>query len=416
MHETIDTTLEKIYIIQPITRENATKYKVLQEEAVSLIESAGALYAGTIFQNIREINPATFVAEGKLRELCERLDGLDGITVLFNGELSPSQTLNISAALDDRKVIDRTTLILDIFAKNARSSEGKLQVELAQLKYIYPRLKGKGGALSKLGGGIGTRGPGETQLETDRRYIRGRLKFLEARLKEMEKRRSLQTVRRKKTSVKTIALVGYTNTGKSTLMNLLTGADVYVKNELFATLDPTSRKFSVEGVEFLLVDTVGFLQELPHNLIKAFQSTLESALNCDLALIVCDSTGEYDMQLNTTLETLKRLEFNSPYLVVMNKSEAVADKSVLPYGSVAISAKENLGIDDLKKEILRKFREEFLFCRLFVPYAQMNKYASVKSLITERSASFKDDGQEIRAVIPARYAEILKEFIVEYEN
>ncbi len=416
MHQTIDSRMEKIYIIQPITRENAGKYKVLQVEAVSLIESAGALYAGTIYQNIREVNPATFVGEGKLQELNERLEGLEGITVLFNGELSPSQTLNISAALGDKKVIDRTTLILDIFAKNARSSEGKLQVELAQLKYIYPRLKGKGGALSKLGGGIGTRGPGETQLETDRRYIRGRLKYLESRLKEMEKRRSLQTVRRKKTSVKTIALVGYTNTGKSTLMNLLTGADVYVKNELFATLDPTARKFTIEGVEFLLVDTVGFLQELPHNLIEAFHSTLESALHCDLALVVCDSTGEYDMQLNTTLETLKQMEFASPYLVVMNKSEHIADKSILPYGSIPVSAKENEGIDVLKKEILRKFREEFLFCKLFVPYAQMHVYASVKPLLTERSAIFNDDGQEIRAVIPARYAEKLNTFIVEYEN
>ena len=184
MHDNIKKELEKIYIIQPITKENAAKYRVLQEEAVSLIESAGAVYTGTIYQNIHEINPATFIGSGKLDELRERLYGLEEITILFNGELSPSQTLNISAALEDRKVIDRTTLILDIFAKNAKSSEGKLQVELAQLKYLYPRLKGKGVALSRLGGGVGTRGPGETQLETDRRYIRGRLHYLETRLKE----------------------------------------------------------------------------------------------------------------------------------------------------------------------------------------------------------------------------------------
>ena len=331
---------------------------------------------------------------------------------MFNGELSPSQTLNISAALGDRKVIDRTTLILDIFAKNARSSEGKLQVELAQLKYIYPRLKGKGSALSKLGGGIGTRGPGETQLETDRRYIRGRIKFLENRLKETEKRRSLQTARRKKTSVKTIALVGYTNTGKSTLMNLLTDADVYVKNELFATLDPTARSFEIEGIEFLLVDTVGFLQDLPHNLIEAFKSTLESALNCDLALIVCDATGEYDMQIKTTLDTLSEMEFNSPYLVVMNKSEHIQDKSVLPYGSVAISAKENLGIEALKREISQKFKEEFLFFTLFIPYEQMNEYAKVKALLVERFIEFQDNGQKVDAVIPAKYAEKFTDFIL----
>ena len=412
MHENINTTLEKIYVIQPITRENASKYKVLHEEAVSLIESAGALYAGTIYQNVREINASTFVGEGKLAELYERLDGLDEITVLFNGELSPSQTLNISAALGDRKVIDRTTLILDIFAKNARSSEGKLQVELAQLQYIYPRLKGKGSALSRLGGGVGTRGPGETQLETDRRYIRGRIKFLENRLKEMEKRRSLQTARRKKTSVKTIALVGYTNTGKSTLMNLLTNAEVYVKNELFATLDPTARKFEIEGIEFLLVDTVGFLQDLPHNLIEAFKSTLESALNCDLALIVCDATGEYDMQIKTTLDTLGEMDFNSPYLVVMNKSENIQDKSIFPYDSVSISAKENLGIDGLKREILQKFREEFLFCNLFISYEQMNEYAKIKSLLVERSTEFEDNGQKVNAVIPAKYADKFTKFII----
>lgn len=412
MYETIDTTLEKIYIIQPITRENADKYRVLQEEAVSLIESAGALYAGTTYQNIREINAATFIGEGKLREINELLYGLDGITILFNGELSPSQTLNISAALGDRKVIDRTTLILDIFAKNARSSEGKLQVELAQLKYMYPRLKGKGEALSRLGGGVGTRGPGETKLETDRRYIRGRLKYLESRLKETEKRRGLQTSRRKKTNVKTIALVGYTNTGKSTLMNLLTGSSVYVKNELFATLDPTARQFEIEGIPFLLVDTVGFLQDLPHNLIEAFKSTLESALHCDLALVVCDATGEYDMQLQTTLNTLSEMKFSAPYLLVMNKSEKLSDLSVLPYGSVAISAKENKGIDTLKREILRKFQDELLFCELFVPYEKMSIYNGLKNLLTERKSEYTDDGQKLDVVIPARYAQQFTEFII----
>lgn len=416
MHETIDKTLEKIYIIQPITRENALKYKVLQEEAVSLIESAGALYAGTIYQNVREINAATFIGEGKLQELRELLCGLDEITILFNGDLSPSQTLNISAALENRKVIDRTTLILDIFAKNAKSSEGKLQVELAQLKYLYPRLKGKGAALSRLGGGVGTRGPGETQLETDRRYIRGRINFLENRLKETEKRRSLQTARRKKTQVKTIALVGYTNTGKSTLMNLLTGADVYVKNELFATLDPTARSFQIEGLDFLLVDTVGFLQDLPHNLIEAFKSTLESALHCDLALIVCDAMGEYDMQMQTTLSTLQDMDFNAPYLLVMNKSEKVQDKSLLPYGSIAISAKENIGIESLKKKILRAFKNEYLFCKLFVSYAQMREYSAQKEFLTERTLSYTDDGANIQAIIPTKYADKFTPYIQERQE
>ena len=416
MINTQNKEIEKIYIIQPITRENAEKYRVLQEEAVSLIESAGAAYAGTLYQNIREINAATYIGTGKLFELKEILDGLDGITVLFNGELSPSQTLNISAALGDRKVIDRTTLILDIFAKNARSSEGKLQVELAQLKYMYPRLKGKGEALSRLGGGVGTRGPGETKLETDRRYIRGRLKYLENRLKETEKRRGLQTSRRKKTNVKTIALVGYTNTGKSTLMNLLTGSSVYVKNELFATLDPTARQFEIEGVPFLLVDTVGFLQDLPHNLIEAFKSTLESALRCDLALIVCDATGDYDMQLRTTLQTLEEMQFSAPYLVVMNKSENIKDLALFPQESIAISAKKNKGIDKLKREILKQFRDEYVFCKLFIPYDKSNVYAQNKHLLVERRLEFNDDGQIVYATIPLRYADTFLAFIIEREQ
>ena len=411
MHNNFQNEIERIYIIQPITRENASKYKTLHAEAISLIESAGAMYAGTIYQNVREINPATIIGEGKLAELNERLDGLE-LTVLFNGELSPSQTLNISAALGDKKVIDRTTLILDIFARNAKSSEGKLQVELAQLKYIYPRLKGKGAALSRLGGGIGTRGPGETQLETDRRYIRGRLNYLEDRLKELEKRRSLLSERRKKDDVKTIALVGYTNTGKSTLMNLLTGADVYVKNELFATLDPTARKFSIDDVEFLLIDTVGFLQELPHKLIEAFHSTLESALHCDLALIVCDATGEYEMQQATTLQTLEELGFSGKTLLVMNKTEDLTDTTSLPRDSVAISAKTGKGIETLKREILKEFASDFFFCELFVPYAQMNEYAKIKPLLKERTSQFHDDGIFVSVVVPARYAEKCTPYLV----
>ena len=346
-----------------------------------------------------------------MEELRERLEGLDTITVLFNGELSPSQTLNISAALNDRKVIDRTTLILDIFAKNAKSSEGKLQVELAQLKYLYPRLKGKGAALSRLGGGVGTRGPGETQLETDRRYIRGRLHYLENRLKEMEKRRFQLTARRKKDEVKTVALVGYTNTGKSTLLNTLTGAETYVKNELFATLDPTSRAFSINGVEFLLVDTVGFLQDLPHNLIEAFKSTLESAIHCDLALIVCDAKGEYDMQLKTTLQTLEEMHFSSPYLIVMNKSENVQDTSVFPFGSVAISAKNNLGIESLKREIFQRFSSEYILCELYIPYEKSKEYAKIKHFLIERETIYKDDGQIVYATIPVRYENIFQEYM-----
>lgn len=398
---------ERIYVIQPIEND---RYQVLHDEIVALIESAGAEYIDTIYQNIREINPATYVGEGKLAELKPLICEDD--TVLFNGELSPSQTLNISAALGGVKVIDRTTLILDIFALRAESSEGKIQVELAQLKYLYPRLKGKGTALSRLGGGIGTRGPGESKLETDRRHIRTRIHALEGKLAETEQRRALQVQRRKKERVKTIALVGYTNTGKSTLLNTLTGADVFVKNALFATLDPTARNFCVEGVPFLLVDTVGFLQSLPHRLIEAFHSTLESALNADLALIVCDAAGEYETQLSVTLETLKEMGFSAPYLVVMNKCDLVEDTLALPAGSVHISAKSGKGLDNLKARIMQALEEEFVRTELFIPYAALARYNAIRSLITESDVQYTDDGSRVKAIIPTIYVDRFREFIV----
>lgn len=400
--------MEKVYVIQPIIDED---YRIEHEEIISLIENSDGVYAGTLYQKIREVNPATYIGEGKLSELKERLSGLDEITVLFNGALSPSQTLNISHVLDDRKVIDRTTLILDIFAKNAKSSEGKLQVELAQLKYMYPRLKGKGEALSRLGGGIGTRGPGESQLETDRRHIRRRIDYLESKLKNIETRRSLLSERRKKNAVKTIALVGYTNTGKSTLLNLLTQSDVFVKDQLFATLDPTSRKMEIDDVEFMLIDTVGFLKNLPHDLIDAFHSTLESALNCDLALIVCDATGEYEMQLKTTLDTLDALHFNAPYIVVMNKSETLRDFEGYPTDAVFISAKENLGTEVLKREILKRFQNDYVFCSLRVPYRSVSDYNANKKYLKERNIIFNDFGMLIDAVIPAMYISKFHDFI-----
>lgn len=396
--EIIDNTkqeIEKIYIIQPILR---TDYKALAAEAESLIDSAGALCAGVSFIEVREINPATFIGSGNLEKLCVRLSGLP-VTVLFNGDLSPSQTLNISAALDGRKVIDRTTLILDIFARNAKTSEGKLQVELAQLKYLYPRLKGKGQALSRLGGGIGTRGPGETKLETDRRRIRARIVALENRLSDLKQRRQLVQERREKQALRTVSLIGYTNTGKSTLLNLLTDAGVYAEDRLFATLDTTTRKLIVDGSEFLLTDTVGFLRELPHSLISAFHSTLESALQCDLALIVCDARGDHEMQLATTLETLRELGGEVPYLIVMNKSEELTSFDGYPKESIFISAKYGIGIEALKNAILRFFGSGWAEVLLRVPYARMAAYSPLKKYADELQFNYLEDAVLIKARI-----------------
>lgn len=384
---------EKIYIMQPITEDNEADEHPLTEEAKSLIESAGAAVAGVAVQKLRNISPATVFGSGKLREIAELLDGLD-VTVLFNGELTPSQTQNISAALGGRKVIDRTTLILDIFARNAKTSEGKLQVELAQLKYLYPRLKGKGSALSRLGGGVGTRGPGETRLETDRRYIRGRIEYLEKRLAELKTRRQLQLERRKKTQTKTIALVGYTNAGKSTLLNYFCNENVYAENRLFATLDATARKFTIDGEDYLLIDTVGFLRDLPHNLIEAFRSTLESVLNCELAVIVCDAETDFDMQMKTTLGVLRSLNFSAPYIVAVNKSDMLDEdaRALYPAECVFISAKTGAGTDDLKRRISEMFRANRTECSLLVPYSRLKEYSKLKNYVTERSVDYTDDG------------------------
>lgn len=384
---------EKIYIMQPITEDNEADEHPLTEEAKSLIESAGAAVAGVAVQKLRNISPATVFGSGKLREIAELLDGLD-VTVLFNGELTPSQTQNISAALGGRKVIDRTTLILDIFARNAKTSEGKLQVELAQLKYLYPRLKGKGSALSRLGGGVGTRGPGETRLETDRRYIRGRIEYLEKRLAELKTRRQLQTERRKKTQTKTIALVGYTNAGKSTLLNYFCNENVYAENRLFATLDATARKFTIDGEDYLLIDTVGFLRDLPHNLIEAFRSTLESVLNCELAVIVCDAAADFDMQMKTTLGVLRSLNFSAPYIVAVNKSDMLDEdaRALYPAECVFISAKTGAGTDDLKRRMSEMFRANRTECSLLVPYSRLKEYSKLKNYVTERSVDYTDDG------------------------
>ena len=323
--------------------------------------------------------------------------------MLFNGDLSPSQTLNISSALDDRKVIDRTTLILDIFARNANSNEGKLQVELAQLQYNYPRLKGKGSALSRLGGGIGTRGPGETKLETDRRRIRERIDYLEKKLESLKNNRRLIASRRKKDNIRTISLVGYTNTGKSTLLNCLTGADIYAADRLFATLDTTSRKLIIDGRDYLLTDTVGFLRELPHNLISAFHSTLESALNCDLLLIVCDATDDYAMQLDTTLKTLDELHCEVPHLTVMNKSESLASFDGFPRDSIFISAKRGVGLEGLKSKIAEFFSENLSRIRLRIPYLNIGEYEKLKRFATERSIFYNGDAVEIEADVENRF-------------
>ena len=345
--------MEITFIIIPVENGDDKENRLI--EISKLVESAGAKTEDYEFVKINSVNPSTYIGSGKAQQLRERIEQSGCNLVVFDGELSPSKTLNLSAALGDVKVVDRTTLILDIFALNAKSSEGKLQVRLAQLKYIYPRLKGKGSSLSRLGGGIGTRGPGETQLETDRRNIRRRIDSLEKKLKEMQTRRRLQADNRQKNSVLSVALTGYTNTGKSTLLNALTSADVFAENKLFATLDTTTRKLNLGNYNVLISDTVGFIKNVPTTLIEAFKSTLEAAVDADIILIVCDAGGDWQTEIITTNAMLDELKTKGTRMLVFNKCDTISDFSLFPKDALFISAKTGFGIDKLKQAINSEF-------------------------------------------------------------
>ena len=293
------------------------------DELEELAKSAGAKVVGKIIQKKDKPDPATLMGAGRLEEAAQLIRAQQIDLLIFDHELAPAQLKNIEKAVDTT-VIDRTTLILDIFAQRARTAEGRLQVELAQLKYRLPRLGGLGTELSRLGGGIGTRGPGESKLESDRRHIRRRIHALEEELVELEKRRDLLRRRRKKDDVISVAIVGYTNVGKSTLLNTLTDAGVLAKDMLFATLDPTSRALTLpDGRKVMLIDTVGLVSRLPHQLVQAFHSTLEEAAQADLVLNVCDvSSPEFDEQLRVTTGLLAELGAEQvPVLTVLNKCD-----------------------------------------------------------------------------------------------
>ncbi|WP_173386236.1 GTPase HflX [Ruminococcus flavefaciens] len=341
-------------------------------ELAELADTANAKVVGTIIQKRPAYDPATCMGAGRLEELKEQLEALEAELVIFDHELTGVQVRNIEQILDVR-VIDRTTLILDIFAQRARTKEGKLQVELAQQKYRLPRLTGMGTALSRLGGGIGTRGPGETKLETDKRHIRKRISYLEAELEELKKHRSFSRSRRKKDGVLCAAIVGYTNVGKSTLLNALTDAGVLAENKLFATLDITSRAIELpDGRSVMLVDTVGLIRRLPHNLVEAFKSTLEEAAAADLILNVQDlSSPEIKEQAEVTEKLLTELGCEGiPRICVMNKADAApfTDTVFEDDNTVMISAKERTGFDRLLECIVKNLPETAKRMKLLVPY------------------------------------------------
>ncbi len=386
-------------------------------ELVELAKTAGAETAATVMQNLERPETATYVGKGKLKEIAEFCTAQEIDLLIFDSELSPTQIRNIEEETGVR-VIDRTMLILDIFAMRARSKEGKLQVELAQLKYMLPRLTGMGTAMSRLGGGIGTRGPGETKLETDRRHIRRRMETLKEQLRDVEHHREQLRKRRKKDNVITVAIVGYTNAGKSTLMNYLTDAGVLAENKLFATLDPTSRALKLpNGVTVMLIDTVGLVRRLPHHLVDAFRSTLEEAAEADIILNVCDvSSEEASLHLKVTRELLQSLGCkDTPIIPVLNKCDLIQGGINIPQigNGVRISAKKGIGIDSLLYAIEDNLPVRIKKIKALLPFDKLGICAEIREKCTLLNEEYVSDGLMIEAVINEEMYRRIKEYIID---
>lgn len=387
------------------------------DELFELTESAGAYPVASISQSLSRPETATYVGTGKLDEIAEFCKNEEIDLLIFDCELTPTQIRNIEAVTDVR-VIDRTMLILDIFALRAKSKEGKLQVELAQLKYMLPRLTGKGVEMSRLGGGIGTRGPGETKLETDKRHIKRRMETVKEQLKDVEHHREQLRKRRDKDGVITAAIVGYTNAGKSTLMNYLTQAGVLAEDKLFATLDPTSRALKLpNGVSVMLIDTVGLVRRLPHHLVEAFKSTLEEAAFADIILNVCDaSSDEALVHLQVTKELLESLGCtDTPVISVLNKCDLLDDTAdvIKIGGSVKISAKNGEGIEDLLKAIEENLPVRVKKVELLLPFDKAGLVAEIRKSATLLSEEYVADGISVSAIVDEKLWHKVKEFVVE---
>lgn len=383
-------------------------------ELYELAKTAGAEVLSHIIQKREAVKTATCVGSGCLEEIADYCKNNEVDLIIFDRELTPTQIRNIEDKTDVR-VIDRTMLILDIFAQRARSKEGKLQVELAQLKYMLPRLTGKGTAMSRLGGGIGTRGPGETKLETDKRHIRTKMEKIKERLRESENHREQLKKRREKDGVITVAIVGYTNAGKSTLMNYLTDAGVLAQDKLFATLDPTSRALKLpSGVSVMLIDTVGLVRRLPHHLVEAFKSTLEEAAQADIILNVCDaSSDEAAIHLEVTQNLLESLGCSgSPIIPVMNKCDKVHGLDDIPIigKSVRISAKTGQGIERLLEVIDENLPLRMKKGRFLLPFDKVGLSAEIRRSGTLLSEKYTESGLEIEAIVDELIYEKLKNF------
>lgn len=398
--------IEEKVILVGISEQDGDDAEDSLAELAELVKTAGAVVVGTLIQKRETIHPGTYVGTGKVDEIAQLLVATGATGIVCDDELSPAQMKNLESILAI-KVMDRTLIILDIFAARATTSEGKIQVELAQLKYRLSRLSGLGKSMSRLGGGIGTRGPGEKKLEIDRRLINDRIAQLNRELKEVVKHRDITRAKREKNDVPVVAIVGYTNAGKSTLLNHLTDAEVLEEDKLFATLDPTTRMLELDGhQQVLLTDTVGFIRKLPHHLIEAFKSTLEEAKYADYIFHVVDASNpQMDKQMHIVYETLDRLGVKNKKIVTLfNKmDQRMDDEPLRDFRAdhiLMISAARNEGLDKIKDLLQEMLREDKVYIERVIPYAQ----AGIIQLVREKgelvSEEYVPEGIAIKAYVP----------------
>ena len=379
-------------------------------ELYELAKTAGAETVGRVIQTREYEHPTTYVGSGKLEEIKELIEATGAPGIICDDELTPSQMNNMSKILDT-KVMDRTVLILDIFAGRAKTQEGKIQVELAQLRYSLTRLAGYGKSMSRLGGGIGTRGPGETKLESDRRVVKNRISKLKAELKEIVKHRTVTRARRERSNIPVLAIVGYTNAGKSTLLNSLTDSEVLSEDKLFATLDPTTRKYELNsGEEVLLTDTVGFIDKLPHHLIEAFKSTLEEAKYSDIIVHVVDASDpEAYAKMDVVYDTLHSLDVEGrPVITLFNKCDVAGlnhgYKDIRAYKSINISARTGLGIDEFNKAIEDILAERKVEIKRTFPFTEAGKIQLIRKTGKLLIEDYREDGIYVEAYVPRETA------------
>lgn len=404
---------EERVILVAVRKSDRENTEQSLDELCELASTAGAVTVARVIQNLDNFNPATYIGKGKIDEIKELIIEYDATGIICDDELSPAQMNNLSDALEI-KIMDRTLLILDIFAARANTNEGKIQVELAQLRYRSSRLSGLGNALSRLGGGIGTRGPGETKLEMDRRIIHERIGQLKHELEAVVTHRELTRSQRSRSNIPVVAIVGYTNAGKSTLLNTLTGAGILAENKLFATLDPTTRGLELEsGQQILLTDTVGFISKLPHHLVEAFKSTLEEAVYADIILYVVDASNPaMDSQMYVVYDTLEKLGAgDKPIITAFNKIEIAGNKVLKDFKAdktVNISALHGDGLTELKDTIEEVLRESKIYIEKTYSYTEVSKISLIRKYGQLISEEYVAEGIEVKAYVPTEIYDKVK--------